>query len=57
MLVILMVALANFAAGSIMGPGSSEKEKARGFLGYDCRNYTELSPKKIFLFMIILYLI
>ncbi|XP_046634296.1 bumetanide-sensitive sodium-(potassium)-chloride cotransporter-like [Daphnia pulicaria] len=35
MLVILMVALANFAAGSIMGPGSSEKEKARGFLGYD----------------------
>jgi hypothetical protein len=52
-----MVALANFVAGSIMGPGSSEKEKARGFLGYDCRNYTELSPKKIFLFMIILYLI
>lgn len=37
MLVILMVALANFVVGSIMGPGSSEKEKARGFLGYDCR--------------------
>lgn len=38
-----MVALANFVVGSIMGPGSSEKEKARGFLGYDCRDYTELS--------------
>jgi solute carrier family 12 sodium/potassium/chloride transporter 2 len=38
-----MVALANFVVGSIMGPGSSEKEKARGFLGYDCRNFCALS--------------
>ena len=39
MLVILMVAMANFVVGSIMGPVSSEKEKAMGFLSYDCRIY------------------
>lgn len=36
MLVILMVALANFVAGSIVGPQGSELKEARGFLGYDC---------------------
>ncbi len=35
MLVILMVALANFIAGSIMGPLDQEEKKAKGFLGYD----------------------
>lgn len=36
MLVILLVALANFIVGSIMGPRDSEEKQARGFLGYDC---------------------
>jgi len=35
MLVILMVALANFIAGSVMGPQDQEEKKAKGFLGYD----------------------
>ena len=34
LLVILLVALANFLAGSIMGPGDSEDKLGRGFLDY-----------------------
>jgi solute carrier family 12 sodium/potassium/chloride transporter 2 len=33
MFVIMLASLANFLAGSIMGP-SSELEEARGFIGY-----------------------
>ncbi len=33
MFVIMLAALSNFLAGSIMGP-SSEIEEARGFIGY-----------------------
>ena len=33
MFVIMLAALANFLAGSIMGP-SSDLEQARGFIGY-----------------------
>jgi solute carrier family 12 (sodium/potassium/chloride transporter), member 2 len=37
LLFILMVALANFVVGSIMGP-KSDLEKARGFVGYKRKN-------------------
>lgn len=33
MFIIMLASLANFLAGSIMGP-SSELEEARGFVGY-----------------------
>ena len=33
MFVIMLASLANFLAGSIMGP-TSELEEARGFIGY-----------------------
>lgn len=35
MLVIMLVSLSNFLAGSLMGP-ENEIEQARGFKGYSC---------------------
>jgi len=41
LLVILSVALANFVAGSIMGP-RTDQAKARGFLGYSSKRTGDL---------------
>jgi len=41
LLVILMVALANFVVGSIIGPNGSDAKLSRGFLGYE--GYTHIN--------------
>ena len=37
MLVVLLVALSNFIAGSIMGP-ENDTEASRGFIGYNSKD-------------------
>ena len=57
MLVILMVALANFVVGSIMGPGTNEQEQARGFLGYNCKAFilNKIQFKRVAKFITVLH--